>query len=136
MNTQISNGVENNKKIEWVLRIAVAGEFIGHGVFALQGKETWINWINQLTGVEIDTATIFLTLIGLVDMLVALIILMRPIRIVVLWAVFWGFWTALVRPIVGEPIWDFVERWVNWGAPLALLLLLGWPRSWKEWFSK
>lgn len=29
----------NNKIVEWVLRIAVAGEFIGHGVFALQGKK-------------------------------------------------------------------------------------------------
>jgi len=34
--------MENTKKIEWILRIAVAGEFIGHGVFALQGKEGWV----------------------------------------------------------------------------------------------
>ncbi len=119
----MSNGV-NIKTINWVLRIAVAGEFLGHGVFALQGKQAWIGWIQQLTGVEIGTAATLLTLIGLMDLFVALIILARPIRWVVLWAVFWGFWTALVRPIVGEPIWDFVERWANWGAPLALFLLL------------
>jgi hypothetical protein len=47
----------------------------------------------------------------------------------------WGFWTALVRPIVGEPIWDFVERFANWGAPLALLALSGIPRTVKEWFG-
>jgi len=128
--------MENSKKIEWVLRIAVAGEFVGHGVFALQGKQAWINWIHQLTGAEVNIAATLLTLIGLVDLLVALIILVRPIRAVVLWAAFWGFWTALVRPVVGEPIWDFVERWANWGAPLALLLLLGWPKNWGEWFSR
>ena len=128
--------MENSKKIEWVLRIAVAGEFVGHGVFALQGKQAWINWIHQLTGAEVNIAATLLTLIGLVDLLVALIILVRPIRAVVLWAAFWGFWTALVRPVVGEPIWDFVERWANWGAPLALLLLLGWPKNWEEWFSR
>ena len=128
--------MENSKKIEWILRVAVAGEFAGHGVFALQGKQSWIDWIHQLTGAEISTAATILTLIGLVDLLVALIILVRPIRAVVLWAAFWGFWTALVRPIVGEPIWDFVERWANWGAPLALLLLLGWPKNWREWFSR
>lgn len=127
--------MENSKKIEWVLRIAVAGEFIGHGVFALQGKKAWIDWIRELTGAEIGTATILLTLIGLTDLLIALIVLVRPIRAVVLWAAFWGFWTALVRPIVGEPIWDFVERWANWGAPLALLLLIGWPKNWKEWLK-
>ena len=128
--------MENSKKIEWVLRIAVAGEFVGHSVFALQGKKAWIDWIHQLTGVEIGTATILLTLIGFVDLLVALIVLVRPVRIVLLWATFWGFWTALVRPLVGEPIWDFIERWPNWGAPLALLLLIGWPKNWKEWFSR
>ena len=128
--------MENSKKIEWILRIAVAGEFVGHGVFALQGKKAWIDWIHQLTGAEISTAVTLLTLIGLADLLVALIVLVCPIRAVVLWATFWGFWTALVRPIVGEPIWDFVERWANWGAPLSLLLLLGWPKNWKEWFSR
>ncbi|RJQ25377.1 hypothetical protein C4577_05730 [Candidatus Parcubacteria bacterium] len=128
--------MENSKKIEWILRIAVAGEFVGHSVFALQGKQTWIEWIHQLTGAEIGIAATLLTLIGIADLLVALIILVRPIRAVVLWAAFWGFWTALMRPIVGEPIWDFVERWANWGAPLALLLLLGWPKNWREWFSR
>ncbi len=128
--------MENSKKIEWVLRLAVAGEFVGHGVFALQGKKAWIDWISQLTGAEIGTATILLTLVGFIDLLVGLIVLIRPVRIALLWAAFWGFWTALVRPLVGEPIWDFIERWANWGAPLALLLLIGWPKNWKEWFSR
>mgnify|MGYP001572780664 CR=1 FL=1 len=128
--------MENSKKIEWILRLAVAGEFIGHGVFALQSKKTWIDWIHQLAGVEIGVATILLTLVGLMDLLVALIVLVRPVRIALLWAAFWGFWTALVRPLVGEPIWDFIERWANWGAPLALLLLIGWPKNWKGWFSR
>ena len=127
--------MNNINLVKWVLRIAVAGEFIGHGVFALQGKKAWIDWIHQLTGAEINTATTFLTLIGLMDLFIGLIVLVRPIRISLLWAAFWGFWTALVRPLVGEPIWDFIERWANWGSPLALLLLLGWPKNWKEWFS-
>lgn len=127
--------MENSKKIELVLRVAIAGEFIGHGVFALQGKEAWVGWIEQLTGAEISTATTLLTLIGLADLLVALIVLVRPIRLVVLWAAVWGFWTALIRPIVGEPVWDFIERWANWGAPLALLLMLGWPKQWRDWLK-
>jgi len=62
-------------------------------------------------------------------------VLVKPIRVALLWAVLWGFWTALLRPIVGESFWDFVERSANWGAPLALLLMLGWPKSLREWFS-
>lgn len=128
--------MEDSKKIEWILRIAVAGEFVGHGILALQGKKAWIGWINQLTVVEIGTAATLLTLIGLLDLFVALVVLLRPIRLVILWAALWGFWTALIRPFVGESILDFVERWANWGAPLALLLLLGRPKSWKEWLDR
>ena len=124
----------NTKFIEWILRIAVAGEFIGHGVFALQGKKAWIGWISQLTGAGAETAGMLLFLIGAMDLIVALIVLLKPIRAALLWAAFWGFWTALVRPIVGEPIWDFIERWANWGAPLALLLIIGWPKNFKEWW--
>lgn len=125
----------NSKKIEWVLRVAVAGEFLGHGVFALQGKEQWLGWFAQFGIADAALAAQILFLIGLLDLTVALIVLVRPIPAVLLWAAFWGFWTALVRPLVGGPFWDFVERWANWGAPLALLFLVGWPKNWKEWFK-
>jgi len=123
----------NVKIAKWVLRAAVAGEFLGHGVFALQGKKAWIGWISQLTGADAGLAAQILLLIGMLDVALAALILIKPIRIALLWMAFWGFWTALVRPVVGEPVWDFVERWANWGAPLALLFLMGWPKKWKEW---
>ena len=102
---------------------------MGHGVFALQGKESWIGWFANFGVNDPGTAATLLTLVGAMDILVALVVLFRPIKPVLLWAVFWGFWTALVRPIVGEPIWDFVERFANWGAPLALLFLLARDKS-------
>ena len=126
--------MNNSKIIEWILRISIAGEFIGHGVFALQGKKDWIGWFAKIGVSDPSTATQLLFLVGAMDIVLALLILIRPVRIVLLWMVFWGFWTALLRPIVGEPIWDFIERWANWGAPLALLLLVGWPKSLREWF--
>ncbi|MDO8575034.1 MAG: hypothetical protein Q7R61_02050 [bacterium] len=125
----------NTKLIEWVLRVAVAGEFIGHGAFALQGKKDWINWFSNFGVSDVGMATTLLFLVGLMDIALAILILIKPVRIALLWMVFWGFWTALIRPIVGMPVWDFVERWANWGAPLALLLVVGWPKSFKEWFK-
>lgn len=122
-------------KAQWVLRVAVAGEFAGHAVFALQGKADWLKWISQLTGADATTAATILTLVGVADLLIAVIVLVKPIKAVLLWAALWGAWTALVRPIVGMPVWDFVERWANWGAPLALLLLRGWPKNLKEWLK-
>ncbi len=112
------------KKIEWLLRIGVAGEFVGHGLLAIGGKADWIRWIHQLTYVEMTTAAKLLPLIGVFDLIVAAIVLLRPIRPVLLWAAFWGFWTALVRPLVGVGWLDFIERSTNWAAPLALFYLL------------
>ena len=125
----------NTKIAEWVLRIAVAGEFIGHGVFALQGRKTWVEWFSIFGVSDAGTATTLLFFIGLLDMTLALLILVKPVRIALLWMAFWGFWTALMRPIAGDSIFEFVERWANWGAPLALLLLVGWPKSLNEWFK-
>ncbi len=114
----------NTQKAIWALRIGVAGEFLGHGVLALQGKADWISWFAKFGVDSPETAATLLTIVGIMDLTVALVVLVKPIKPILLWAVFWGFWTALVRPIVGQPIWDFVERFANWGAPLALLLLL------------
>jgi len=125
----------NLKVVEWILRLGVAGEFLGHGVLALQGKESWLGWFAQFGISDPLLAGQLLYAIGLMDVIVALIVLTYPIRIILLWAAFWGFWTALVRPLVGEPIWDFIERFANWAAPLALLYLRGWPRQSRQWFK-
>lgn len=127
--------MEKSKFAIWILRVAVAGEFIGHGVFALQGKKDWVGWFAKFGVADTGLATQLLFFIGLTDIALALLILIKPIRIALLWMAFWGFWTALIRPIVGMPVWDFVERWANWGSPLALLLLIGWPKSLKEWLK-
>ena len=124
----------NTTYAQWVLRIAVAGEFIGHGVFALQGKKDWIGWFAQFGVSNAGTAAQLLFLLGLIDITLAIIVLIKPVRLALLWMTFWGLWTALLRPIVGMPVWDFVERWANWGAPLALLFLMGWPKRLRDWW--
>ena len=131
----ISNGM-NTKLLEWALRIGVAGEFIGHGVFALQGKKDWIGWFGKFGVNDPEMAKNLLFFIGLMDLAVAVLVLVRPIRIALLWAVIWGFWTALLRPLVGMPVWDFIERGANWAAPLALLGYYGWPKCFHGWIWK
>lgn len=126
--------MDNIKISIWILRIAVAGEFFGHGVFALQIKQDWIYYFTSV-GISAETAVTLLPLIGILDITLAILVLIKPIRVALLWMAFWGFWTALLGPIVGEPIWDFFGDWANWGAPLTLLLLIGWPRTIKDWFK-
>lgn len=124
----------SNKKLEWVLRIGVFGTFLGHGVLALTVKQSWIAYFISV-GISAETAVILLPLIGYLDILVAVSVLLKPFRIVLVWAVLWAFITALIRPIAGEPIWDFVERAANWAAPLALLFLYGFPKRTKDFLK-
>ena len=126
--------MNNDKKIMWVLRIAVAGEFFGHGMFGIQGKTDWVRWTQELLNVDISLATTIILLVGIMDILLAIMVLVKPIRPLVLWMAIWGLWTALLRPIVGMPIWDFIERFANIGAPLALLLIKGFPKNLRDFF--
>lgn len=125
------------KKASWALRIAVTGTFIGHGVFALQGKEGWFKYFYAFGIENPETIVTLLLAVGLIDILLALHVLVRPVRALVLWMAVWGLWTAMIRwPLGPDPLWDFVERSANWGAPLALLFLMGWPKNFRQWFVK
>ena len=106
------------------MRVGVAGEFAGHGLLAVGGKKDWLGWISQIVNVGDHTAKTILLLVGLLDVAVAVTVLIKPLKPVLLWAAFWGFWTALVRPLVGQSILDFIERFANWTAPLALFFLV------------
>ncbi|MAF99222.1 MAG: hypothetical protein CMH61_01285 [Nanoarchaeota archaeon] len=119
---------------EWILRLGIFGSFLGHGVFALQVKAGWIPYF-EAVGMSASSAATLLPLIGIMDIIVAGLALFYPLRIVLAWAAVWGLWTALLRPIAGAPIWDFIERWANWAAPLALLALHGFPKKLKDWFK-
>jgi len=121
------------KKVEWVLRVGVFGTFLGHGIFALGVKSSWIPLLTTI-GFSESSAIQIMPVIGCIDITVAFCILVLPIRIVLIWATFWAFCAALMRPISGEPIWEFIERTANWSAPLALLLLHGMPKKFSDLF--
>lgn len=134
MKKKVQKKAPDLKKVEWVLRIGIFGSFLGHGIFALGVKEGWFKYFTAV-GISQAGASQLMPLIGTLDIVVALFALFWPIRLVLVWATFWGFLTALIRPIGGDPIWDFVERWANWATPLALLFLRGIPRKVKDFFS-
>lgn len=127
--------MHNAKIIEWVLRVSLFGEFLGHGIFAIQLKKRFLEMLASMTGITGDLANTLMKTVGTIDVVVAFLAIIKPIRIILIYASIWGFLTALARPIAGDPIWDFVERWANVGVPLSLLFLRGLPKNTKEWFS-
>lgn len=108
-----------------VLKIGVFGIFLGHGIYALQINPRWIPFLT-IVGFSNEWAVQIMPYIGLLDIFIALSVLIKPLRIVLIWAAFWAFITSLMRPVAGGSILDFIERAGNWATPLALLLLLKW----------
>ena len=111
--------------IKWVLKIGVFGIFLGHGFYAIQVNQAWVPFL-EMVGFSNDHAIQIMPYIGILDIIIAISVLIKPLRVILIWAVFWAFLTALMRPITGGSLLDFIERSGNWTAPLALLLLLKW----------
>jgi hypothetical protein len=114
--------ITKNIILKGLLRIGVFMTFFGHGVYAITDKPEWLNYI-MFFGVDLVTASSTLVFIGYLDVIVAFVILFKPNKYFLLWATFWAFSTALIRPISGEPFLEFIERGANWIAPLALFFL-------------
>ena len=121
--------------MEWTLRIALAGEFLGHGWYAWRAESNMQTLLMGATGLSDAWAERLLPGIGCLDFAIAAAALFKPMRFVLLYAAIWGFLTAAARPISGEAeIWAFIERWPNAAVPLALLWLRGFPDQWRSWF--
>ena len=102
--------MSNVKKIEWALRIGVFGEFLGHGVFALQNKQSWYKYFDFFGISDPVMIKNMLLLVGIMDIFLAIMVLVKPIRLGILWMALWGLFTALIRwPLGPDPVWDFLN---------------------------
>lgn len=119
----------------WMLRLACAAEFIGHGAFGIMTKAAWVPYFG-VVGIPPEFAWRLMPVVGTIDVTLGVLVLfVRPMRIVLLYMAVWGFLTATFRPLAGEPIWEFVERVPNWAVPLAFLYVRGVGRSCHAWLS-
>lgn len=98
--------------------------FIGHGAFGIITKPIWCNYFGVF-GFSHATSYHLMPVVGIMDILFGIMMLLYPARAIPLWLIAWGFFTAALRPLSGEPIAEFVERAGNFGAPLTLLLFTG-----------
>jgi len=121
------------KALEWSLRIALFGEFLGHGIFAFRAVPHFQDLMAGSLGISPEAAASVLPVIGVIDFVIAALALVYPMRAALVYATLWGLLTGLARPLSGKEIWDFVERWPNWGVPAALFLVRGWPKNTGDW---
>src|ERR1700761_5555556 len=96
-----------SKKLHYVLRLAIAMCFIGHGAFGIITKPIWVNYF-AVFGIGQVWAYKLMPVLGAFDILLGLVILVKPLRVIAVWLVVWGLVTAALRPLSGEPFAEFI----------------------------
>src|SRR5258708_38462766 len=118
-------GIADAGLLYWMLRVACAAEFVGHGAFGIMTKAAWVPYFG-VVGIPPEVAWKLMPVVGTVDVSIGLLVgIVRPARVVLLYMFVWGLVTATIRPLAGESIWGVVERIPNWAIPLAFLCLRG-----------
>ncbi|HLZ23706.1 MAG TPA: hypothetical protein VKQ30_16470 [Ktedonobacterales bacterium] len=112
-------------RLEWLLRLAVAGAFVGHGAYgAVLAEPSWFNYFAALGIPEsVVTTNGLMAIVGVAEIAAGVMTLVVPIPALLVAMAGWKIFTELLRPIAGELGWEFVERASNMIAPLALLVV-------------
>ena len=134
-------------QLHWTLRVTVALCFIGHGTWGLITKSGWLPFFAS-QGIEPELAWALQPVIGAFDIIMALLLLRKSNRAILIWMFLWALWTAMLRPLSGNiekvevdgvwtvqireearpdktQTWEFWERAGNWGPPFMLLVMGG-----------
>ncbi len=109
-------------------------EFIGHGAFGIITKAAWIPYFGVF-GISEPMAYRLMPVVGIVDVSMGVLGFLSPRRALLAYMTLWGLFTAILRPLAGESVWEVLDRAGNYGVPLAFLLYSGWPRAAREWFE-
>ena len=118
---------ERARAVGWILRITTGLLLIGHAGFDFAMHKDWSGYA---AAIGIDPATLashpLRPWAGWAEGALGLLVLGWPTRPLLLFVVAFKLGTEGLRPLAGEPIWEFIERGGSYGAPLALAWLQGW----------
>jgi hypothetical protein len=113
-------------RLEWLLRLAVAAAFVGHGAYgAVVAKSSWFGYFAAV-GIpqSVVTANELMRVVGTAEIAAGLLIVVLPIPALLALMACWKVFSELLRPIAGELGWEFVERACNLVAPVALAIVV------------
>jgi hypothetical protein len=116
----------------WLFRLALCGEFIGHGSFGVMTKQAWVPYFTMF-GLPETWAWQLMPVVGSIDITLGVLVLVAPIRAYLLYMACWGLLTACLRPLAGEGVWELLERSYNFGVPFLMLWVHGIGSSATSW---
>ena len=121
---KLTSSGREERLLELLLRVGVAGCFVGHGAFGIIGKEGWLPYF-AVAGIGEEWAWRLMPVVGTIDVLIGVLSLIAPRPVFLAYGAGWAMWTALLRPLAGESVFETLERAGNYGIPIAFLLLVG-----------
>lgn len=132
---------ESNNFWQWVAKMAIALTFIGHGLYAMGYFPVPGNFVymtHTILGTSDAASKDFLYVAGVLDLIVAVALFVpRADRYALLYCAFWGFLTALARPVVyilpnhlfwltvHQTLFEFVVRIPHFMLPLLVFFWKG-----------
>jgi hypothetical protein len=108
------------RRIGGVLRLTTILLLFGHGALGLLMHKPLYGTQYAFIGLH---GTGIEPLIGGFECSLALAVLLKPVRGLLVGVVIWKLATEALNPIAGSPIWVFVEHGGSYSAPLALAYL-------------
>ena len=117
------------RRLSWVLRAMVAALLVGHGAFGLSNlhDQEWTTYFGVLgIGPEAIIGWNLIPVVGWFEVALGVAVLLKPWRGLVAFVLVWKVATELLRPLAGEPFFEFVERGGDYVLPLGLLWVQGW----------
>jgi hypothetical protein len=105
--------------------------FLSHGIGCFLKNALYIDYIIGFVGdytpfsIKQYQAEQLLNIIGIIDVVVAVLVLLKPSKNLLYWLIFWGLLTSLLR-IVDAGIFNYIEfliRTPHFGLPIALLII-------------
>lgn len=129
-----SGDTSPQERLFFFIRFGMLGCFVGHGMWGLMLKPGWIPFF-ELFGIEKNTAHYLMPLVGAMDIAIGLIAFFRPNRAILVYALFWTLFTAMLRPLAGMGFSEFLERAGNYGLPLVFLFLYHKPQRLSDWWT-
>ncbi len=115
----------------WVMQGSIALLLIGHGglgIFA--DKKEWYDFFGWF---GISKATVssqhLMQWVGIFEVALGIAVLVKPLRWLLVSVLVWKVGTELLRPLVGQPNFQFIERAGDYVLPVALLWVLASLRS-------
>lgn len=115
----------------FAIQLSIFLIFMSHGLGCFSKNPLYIDYILGFFGdytslsVKQDQAEQLLDIIGIIDVIVAVLVLIKPFKALIYWLIFWGFLTALLR-IVDASLLNYVEflmRVPHFGLPIVMLIM-------------